>query len=67
MSWSASCASRRRATGSVLDYVTGQVADLTRRLDTSDRQRMERYLQDVREIERRIQQVEARNASGESR
>jgi hypothetical protein len=60
-------ASRRRASGSVLDYVTGQVADLTRRLDSSDRQRMERYLQDVREIERRIQQVEAHNASGESR
>jgi hypothetical protein len=60
-------ASRRRATGSVLDYVTSQVADLTRRLDASDRQRMDRYLQDVREIERRIQQVEARNASGESR
>jgi hypothetical protein len=60
-------ASRRRATSSVLDYVTGQVADLNRRLDASDRQRMERYLEDVREIERRIQKVEARNVSGESR
>jgi len=60
-------ASRRRATTSVLDYVTAQVADLNRRLDASDRQRMERYLEDVREIERRIQQVEARNASGEAR
>jgi hypothetical protein len=59
--------SRRRATSSVLDYVTAQVADLTRRLDASDRRRMERYLDDVREIERRIQQVEARNASGEAR
>src|SRR5262252_6620782 len=60
-------ASRRRASGGVLDYVTGQVADLPRRLDSSDRQRMERYLQDVREIERRIQQVEARNQSGDAR
>src|SRR5215510_1665785 len=60
-------ASRRRAAASVLDYVTGQVAELNRRLDTSDRRRMERYLDDVREIERRIQQVEARNRSGESR
>jgi hypothetical protein len=60
-------ASRRRATASVLDYVTGQVADLGRRLDASDRQRMERYLEDVREIERRIQQVEARNRSGDAR
>src|SRR5262249_62151489 len=41
-------AARRRATSSVLDYVTGQVADLNRRLDPSDRQRMERYLDDVR-------------------
>jgi len=60
-------ASRRRATSSVLDYVTGQVADLNRRLDPSDRQRMDRYLEDVREIERRIQKIEARNASGEAR
>ena len=30
-------ASRRRATSSVLDYITGQVADLNRRLDASDR------------------------------
>jgi hypothetical protein len=60
-------ASRRRATSSVLDYVTGQVAELNKTLDPSDRQRMERYLEDVREIERRIQKVEARNISGESR
>ena len=60
-------ASRRQATGSVLDYITNQVADLNRRLDPSDRQRMESYLENVREIERRIQKVEARNTSGESR
>ena len=60
-------ASRRRAASSVLDYITGQVADLNRRLDPSDRRRMERYLEDVREIERRIQKVEARNMSGEMR
>jgi hypothetical protein len=60
-------ASRRRSTASVLDYITGQVADLNRRLDAADRVRMERYLDDVREIERRIQQVEARNSGGEAR
>jgi hypothetical protein len=60
-------AARRRATGSVLDYVTAQVADLNRRLDPSDRQRMDQYLENVREIERRIQMVEARNMSGEAR
>jgi hypothetical protein len=60
-------AARMRATSSVLDYVTAQVADLNRRLDPSDRQRMERYLEDAREIERRIQRVEARNAAGDAR
>ena len=60
-------ASRQQATGSVLDYITNQVADLNRRLDPSDRQRMDSYLENVREIERRIQRVEARNTSGESR
>src|SRR5213593_3160538 len=60
-------ASRRRATASVLDYIAGQVADLNRRLDSSDRRRMEQYLEGVREIERRIQKVEARNTSGEAR
>jgi uncharacterized protein DUF1552 len=60
-------ASRRRATASVLDYINGQVADLNRRLDSTDRRRMEQYLDGVREIERRIQKVEARNSSGEAR
>jgi len=59
--------SRRRSTTSVLDYITAQVADLERRLDHADRQRMERYLEDVREIERRIQKIEARSDSGEAR
>jgi hypothetical protein len=60
-------ASRRRATSSVLDYITSQLTDLTRRLDAVDRQRMERYVNDIREIERRIQRVEARNTSGDER
>jgi hypothetical protein len=60
-------AARRRSTSSVLDYINSQVADLNRRLDASDRQRMERYLDDVREVERRIQKIEARNMSGEAR
>ena len=52
---------------SILDCITGQVADLNRKLDPSDRQRMEHYLENIREIERRIQRVEARNISGEAR
>src|SRR5206468_3904683 len=58
---------RRRATTSVLDYITAQVGDLTRRLDASDRRRMEQYLDGVREIERRIQKIEARNTTGDAR
>ena len=36
-------------------------------LGTSDRVRLDRYLDNVREIERRIQAIEARNTSGEAR
>ena len=60
-------ATRRRQRRSVLDFITDEVADLQRELDPTDRQRMDRYLDDIREIERRIQRVEARNLGGESR
>ena len=60
-------ATRRRQRRSVLDFITDEVADLQRELDPTDRQRMDRYLDDIREIERRIQRVEARNLSGETR
>ena len=36
-------------------------------LGAADRRRLDEYLDDVREIERRIQRVEARNKSGETR
>ncbi|WP_419950067.1 DUF1552 domain-containing protein [Candidatus Palauibacter sp.] len=60
-------AARQRASSSILDFITGEVASLRGRLDPSDRQRMDRYLENVREIERRIQRVVARNESGEDR
>ena len=60
-------AARTRDQGSILDWITGRVAQLNRQLGTTDRQRMGQYLEHVREIERRIQQVEARNSSGEVR
>jgi hypothetical protein len=60
-------AERRLAHRSVLDWVTGRIAELRRSLDPVDRQRMELYLDNVREIERRIERVEARNTSGEPR
>ena len=58
---------RRRQQRSVLDFITREVARLTPTLDTADRRRMDRYLTDIREIERRIERVEARNLGGEPR
>ena len=60
-------AERRRAHSSILDWITGEVAELQRNLKPADRRRLERYLENIREIERRIQRVEERNASGEER
>ena len=57
-------AARQRSSASILDFITSEVASLKGRLDPSDRQRMDRYLENVREIERRIQRVVARNESG---
>ncbi len=60
-------AANRRADRSILDWITSQVAQLKKDLGPSDRARLNEYLDDIREIERRIQQIEVRNASGESR
>jgi hypothetical protein len=59
--------SRRRANQSILDWIVGEVGGLQRQLGPSDRQRLDKYVTDIREIERRIQAVEARNSSGEER
>jgi len=58
---------RRRTHSSILDWVAREVAHLKRQVGALDRQRIDRYLDSVREIERRIQMVEARNNSGEPR
>ena len=60
-------AARRRSSSSILDWITDDVAKLKRGLRPSDRRRMDQYLENVREIERRIQGIEAYNASGEVR
>ena len=60
-------AARRKTTGSILDFITARVAELQRELGAVDRKRMEQYLENIREIERRIQAVEARNSTGEAR
>jgi len=57
-------AQRRRAKASILDFITGRVDDLKSELGTSDARRLDQYLENIREIERRIQMVEAQNSSG---
>lgn len=58
---------RRRTSASILDWVTGRIAQLKRELGPNDRERLDRYLENVRELERRIQMVEAQNSTGEER
>ncbi len=60
-------AARRQTDRSILDWITGRVAQLKRELGPTDRQRMDQYLDNIREIERRIQRIEERNTSGEVR
>jgi hypothetical protein len=52
---------------SILDWVTSQISTLRKEIGSSDRTRLNEYLENIREIERRIQRIEARNASGENR
>lgn len=60
-------AARRRANRSILDFIATRVADLKRELGPTDRRRVDRYLDNVREIERRIQRIEQHNTSGAMR
>jgi hypothetical protein len=47
-------AARRQQAQSLLDSVTEEITSLERTLPGGDRERLERYLHDVREVERRI-------------
>ena len=47
-------AARKQAEASLLDGVTGEVARLKGKLPGSDRARLDDYLEDIREIERRL-------------
>jgi hypothetical protein len=58
---------RRRTSSSILDWINDDMRSLRSRLSPSDHQRLDRYLDNVREIERRIQGIEAQNRSGEDR
>jgi hypothetical protein len=60
-------AHRRETDRSILDWLTHRIATLKSNLGPSDRQRMDEYLENIREIERRITRIEQQNASGENR
>src|SRR5215203_607821 len=58
-------AARRKTRRSILDFVASEMNQLKSNLGPVDRARLSDHLDDVREIERRIQRIEASNASGE--
>jgi hypothetical protein len=55
--------SRKKQDRSILDSVNDKVAKLQGKLDPADRARVSEYLDDIREIERRIQKAEQQSAS----
>ena len=60
-------AARMATRRSILDWISTEVTQVRRQLGTGDRTRLDRYLDNVREVERRIEAVEAHNRSGEPR
>jgi len=60
-------AKRRKTDRSILDWLNRRVSALKSSVGPADRQRLDEYFENVREIERRITRIEQQNASGESR
>ncbi|MFN2446490.1 MAG: DUF1552 domain-containing protein, partial [Vicinamibacterales bacterium] len=60
-------ARRRQEDRSILDRMMGSVDRLKAQLGPADKARLTDYLEDVREIERRIQKVESSNSTGDPR
>ena len=60
-------AQRRATDRSILDMLLTQMNGLRRELGAADQQRLDQYATNLREIEQRIQRIEARNTSGEER
>jgi len=57
---------RRTTNKSMLDWMLSEVERLNKSLGPADRVALDEYLQHIREVERRIQLLEARGANGES-
>ena len=58
---------RRETNRSLLDWVATELARLKRELGAVDRLALDQYTTHIREMERRIQLVEAQNSTGEER
>ncbi|MBI4485167.1 MAG: DUF1552 domain-containing protein [Acidobacteria bacterium] len=58
---------RRQTRSSILDWIAAEVQHVQRQVGAADRARLDKYMTDVRELERRIEAVEAHNRSGETR
>lgn len=52
---------------SILDWVMGEMSSMRRKLDPVDAHRLDQYAHNIRELEQRIQRIEAQNTSGEER
>ncbi|MGA2656695.1 MAG: DUF1552 domain-containing protein [Verrucomicrobiota bacterium] len=50
---------RRIEQRSILDFITQDAREMERRLDSADREKLEQYLTGVRELEARLQKIEA--------
>src|SRR5262245_19573985 len=55
-----------RRSGSILDWVLGDMAKLQRTLGPADRSRVDQYVTSIREIERRIQRAEHEGSNGDA-
>jgi hypothetical protein len=51
----------------MLDWMAAELARVRKALDPTDRLAMDKYLDNIRELERRLALVEARNSSGDER
>jgi hypothetical protein len=60
-------AERRATRQSILDWIARDVTSVRQQLPAVDQARLDQYLDHVREVERRIQMVEAQNTAGEGR
>ncbi|MDR0786448.1 MAG: DUF1552 domain-containing protein [Gemmatimonadota bacterium] len=60
-------AARRVTRRSLLDRIASEISRMRTSLGASDRMAMDSFLTNVRELERRIELVEARNSTGEER